>query len=603
VERVLRIFVIMRQVRKGSFILIAFVFCCCKTVTETSTETNASVHEVIVVLDTAAVRFYDLAQENLSASPRQVLMLTKDWIAALPSVNQVSAFDSLNLDIELKSGLHAIYSLFVADTSGLSATRGGIPSGNIELQSTKKSKNTITNKKVMIFAPFVGHTFDDLYREGELNGLADVFKMSDQNFDVSITHGLLNDVNSFGQYGFVILETHGLPIGFYSGQSVNSLVDTSEAGIKIAAEKQLGVGAYDYIRNGSYLFAYTNALAGIVGWQTFLAKPQRPDSYRIVVTSRYINGLFPMPNTIILGNFCYSGWKTTGKYYITGYSAPITVLNPIQTAFTNKEPISYYSYGHEDGTSASVNNTFAKQMEYVLVTSLASDGDSTGNANLNPAGSRYYQGGPTQPLYFNQSGHPDYSYGKCNTDILVDERDGQSYRVFCFKDKTWMAQNLNYVTPGSRCNKDDPDNCATYGRLYSWNEAMNSEAASDKIPSGVRGICPKGWHIPSASEYNELIAFNGKLQTAGIHLRDTSSLWKQEAHHADNSSGFSALPGGSLSGDSTFYPIGYLARFLTSSAGGTAGSYLRVDVSTTDAVPMSAASDVNDKSSCRCVKD
>jgi len=40
---------------------------------------------------------------------------------------------------------------------------------------------------------------------------------------------------------------------------------------------------------------------------------------------------------------------------------------------------------------------------------------------------------------------------------------------------------------------------------------MNGEAASSTNPSGVRGVCPLGWHMPSDAEWtvleNYLIAY------------------------------------------------------------------------------------------------
>ncbi len=47
-----------------------------------------------------------------------------------------------------------------------------------------------------------------------------------------------------------------------------------------------------------------------------------------------------------------------------------------------------------------------------------------------------------------------------------------------------------------------------YGVLYNWYGAMNQENApggsADAVPSGVQGICPAGWHLPSKAEWQVL---------------------------------------------------------------------------------------------------
>ena len=44
-----------------------------------------------------------------------------------------------------------------------------------------------------------------------------------------------------------------------------------------------------------------------------------------------------------------------------------------------------------------------------------------------------------------------------------------------------------------------------YGVLYNYTAAMNGAECTNSNPSGVQGICPNGWHLPSRSEYMELI--------------------------------------------------------------------------------------------------
>ena len=120
----------------------------------------------------------------------------------------------------------------------------------------------------------------------------------------------------------------------------------------------------------------------------------------------------------------------------------------------------------------------------------------------------------------------------CST--LVDSRDGNEYNTVKIGDQCWMAENLSYDTPG---NDDfpyngDSDNLQTYGRLYDWNTIMNGANASESNPSGVQGICPNGWHIPSKEEFDVLI---------GNYFNNTAA---QEALLEGGISGFNALLAG-----------------------------------------------------------
>ncbi len=97
-------------------------------------------------------------------------------------------------------------------------------------------------------------------------------------------------------------------------------------------------------------------------------------------------------------------------------------------------------------------------------------------------------------------------------DMLIDERDGQSYPTVEIGGKCWMASSLNIGTQitGSTnasdngtiekfCYNDVADSCAIYGGMYQWTEAMNYSTTESS-----QGICPNGWHIPSDGEVKQL---------------------------------------------------------------------------------------------------
>jgi uncharacterized protein (TIGR02145 family) len=125
---------------------------------------------------------------------------------------------------------------------------------------------------------------------------------------------------------------------------------------------------------------------------------------------------------------------------------------------------------------------------------------------------------------------------------FTDSRDNNVYKKVTIGTQTWMAENLNYAAEGSKCYENNESNCAKYGRMYNWATAMGGSLSSSLSPSGVQGVCPAGWHIPSDAEWTTLTDFVGGASTAGTKLKSTSG-WYKNGNGTDQY-GFSALPGG-----------------------------------------------------------
>ncbi len=90
----------------------------------------------------------------------------------------------------------------------------------------------------------------------------------------------------------------------------------------------------------------------------------------------------------------------------------------------------------------------------------------------------------------------------------VKDIEGNIYPVKKFGNNIWMLQNLR-VKHGPHCNpiesrsiNNDDMNTENYGRLYTWEVAMDGS----NVP-GSRGICPEGWHIPTDKEWTTLINY------------------------------------------------------------------------------------------------
>jgi len=80
--------------------------------------------------------------------------------------------------------------------------------------------------------------------------------------------------------------------------------------------------------------------------------------------------------------------------------------------------------------------------------------------------------------------------------------------------------------------------------LYNWETAMNGAASSNAVPSGVQGVCPEDWHLPSYEEWTTLVDYAGGPSTAGAKLKSTDG-WRNNGNGTDDYR-FSALPGGSI---------------------------------------------------------
>jgi uncharacterized protein (TIGR02145 family)/uncharacterized repeat protein (TIGR02543 family) len=154
---------------------------------------------------------------------------------------------------------------------------------------------------------------------------------------------------------------------------------------------------------------------------------------------------------------------------------------------------------------------------------------------------------------------------------FTDSRDGQTYRTVRIGDQTWMAENLNFaghLFGESWCYNNVPDSCARYGRLYNWGTAMAGSLSSTAVPSGVQGVCPVGWHLPSRNEWTTLVDFVGR-NVAGTRLKSSPPDW-----NGTDDFGFSALPGGNRNSDGPFGNVG---------TGGHWWSATEVDVSASNA--------------------
>jgi len=171
-------------------------------------------------------------------------------------------------------------------------------------------------------------------------------------------------------------------------------------------------------------------------------------------------------------------------------------------------------------------------------------------------------------------------------DAVTDPRDGHIYNTVQIGSQCWMAENLAYlpsVSPSSAGSETSPyyyvydyqgtdvsaakatSNYQTYGVLYNWTAAMNGEASSNSVPSGVQGACPAGWHLPSDAEWTVLTDHLGGTSVAGGKMKETGTIhWYSPNTGATNSSGFTAFPAGGRYYNGSFYNLRFIALFWSS---------------------------------------
>lgn len=167
--------------------------------------------------------------------------------------------------------------------------------------------------------------------------------------------------------------------------------------------------------------------------------------------------------------------------------------------------------------------------------------------------------------------HPEIIIKDAVTDI-----DGNVYDAVQIGTQVWMASNLKTtryadgtaIIDGETESSDSvayryaPANngayVRNYGYLYNWAAVMHGEHFSNEVPSGVQGICPNGWHVPSNAEWKVMVDYIKKDEDyMGVSMSAAKALaapygWSESTIYKspgrdllkNNSTGFSALPAG-----------------------------------------------------------
>ena len=221
--------------------------------------------------------------------------------------------------------------------------------------------------------------------------------------------------------------------------------------------------------------------------------------------------------------------------------------------------------------------------------------DETNNVNNNGNNNSNTEnpGGGSSGSNYNNQEYPSTAnvIRRAVTDI-----DGNCYDAVQIGNQVWMAENLRTTkyadgssiplgtststttayryAPGTNwsSNEDNMINVSRYGYLYNWPAAMHGASSSEANPSGVQGICPNGWHVPSDAEWMQLTNYM-KTQPQYMASGNADHLAKALAAtwgwngssetdavgnnpSTNNATGFSALPAGAYGGYASYFSEG-----------------------------------------------
>jgi uncharacterized protein (TIGR02145 family) len=275
--------------------------------------------------------------------------------------------------------------------------------------------------------------------------------------------------------------------------------------------------------------------------------------------------------TVVSGNIATINWAN-GPYFIKtetdatgGSNYSITGTSQLLSV-----PYAFFSGNGIVGVSSTGDTLYLGNGTHLIVPGISAANNSSGG-----------QTGITQHTCGADSVHNStLNYGS------MTDQDGNVYKTIVVGTQEWMAENLRARTYrngvaiplvtdltqwAANYNNgtalpmmcwylnDSATYACPYGRLYNWYAVTSSN-----------NVCPAGWHVPSDAEWTTLTTFLGGQNVAGGKMKSTGTqYWQSPNAAADNSSGFSVLPGGVRDNNGTFGLIGSLGYWWSSTENGT----------------------------------
>ena len=199
----------------------------------------------------------------------------------------------------------------------------------------------------------------------------------------------------------------------------------------------------------------------------------------------------------------------------TAYGEVMTFTTPCNSVTISISGITSIGAGQSTTLAASVANTYLWSTEETTASITTTPAETT---TYTVIGTNQYGCTGTASVTVTvipQGGQP------CPGMATITDYDNNIYNTVQIGNQCWMKENLRTTsysdgtpieqgTDTSRTTaywyypSGNSDNMSTLGLLYNWAAVMRGSASSSENPSGVQGVCPTGWHVPSDAEWTEL---------------------------------------------------------------------------------------------------
>lgn len=219
---------------------------------------------------------------------------------------------------------------------------------------------------------------------------------------------------------------------------------------------------------------------------------------------------------------------------------------------------------------------------------------------------------------------------QCGT---VKDYEGNTYHTVRIGNQCWMRENLRTthyadgtaLVTSSGVNSSVPYyyqnsglDLVQYGLLYNWPAVMNGAASTNANPSGVQGICPNGWHVPSIAEWEEMCTFvatmpsyccNGNAGSTAKALSSRTgwcdyytSCTPGTSQSLNNASRFNAMPAG-YKDWYNYYSSSCYRAYFSSTTESSSSSWTYGCISANNSAPSTGSDSKGYGFSVRCVLD
>lgn len=274
--------------------------------------------------------------------------------------------------------------------------------------------------------------------------------------------------------------------------------------------------------------------------------------------------------------------STSGIYFLTAQeNGQVSSVKMVNRGKGGKDAIDFVEYYETGNISTKLNNSPKSDCTRPFLPGDYMEFYSYATINGSEEESNHYS---TYQSMTQQSFTFRFPFGEgcedarpCYGMPTVTDYDGNTYNTVQIGRQCWMKQNLRTTRyangdtiymGNNTLSSEEPymyypnnnaGNVTSYGYLYNWAALMHGDVSSNTNPSGVQGICPKGWHVPSDAEWQQLVDYvssrsdyQWSCATCIAKSLAYTYGWTSYSNNnvvggnqsANNATGFSALPAG-----------------------------------------------------------